>query len=482
MAPGVRRESPALRSAPMPAPPVARPRLLGFACLVLMGCGGAAHGPTATPGERETCRQLAQTTRAVDPPAEPPPRASSTLIAEVGVELASVRARLEREVPRRLGQGSNEPIGAPGKLTYAVDRGAFTIAVRGDDVVLRMPFSATASVCKPTGPLGCVTYGRCAPAGYVEVKTSARLDKQWTLSPAKADVTITKRCVMTALELDVTPQLEARARAEVKKAEQRINAALPKPRPLAEEAWRKLQAPLPLGDACLVLEPRAVTQGPPKIVDDALLTRVRVDATPTLRLPCPAPRETSPLPELAQAKELPESFALHLAVDAGQAHVQAQASASLAGAEGGALRVTGARVRSAKEGLVLDADVTGAACGVVSFVAEIAWDPKRRVVGAAAVRPLDGEQARLGAGVDLGALGGALAARLSIALPFDDEAIERNLLDAAKLAGDGPVSVTVRVRERAPEGVFVLGDGLEGRFRADGTARATVREPPPKGP
>jgi hypothetical protein len=451
--------------------------------LALTACGAAAQGPSSggtKPAHDETCVQVAASARAFEPPSAPPPREGSALIAELGVELAPVRARLEREVPKRLGQGTNEPIGAPGKLTYAVDRGAFTIAVRGDDVVLRMPFSATASVCKPSGLLGCVTYGRCAPAGVVEAKIAGRLGETWSLGPARADVIITKRCVMTALEVDVTPQLESRARAEVKKAEQKINAALPNPRPVAEDAWRKLQAPVPLGDACLILEPKSVTQGPPKVVDDVLVTRVRVDASPTLRAPCPAAPEPTPLPKLAQAPELPSAFGLHLAVAEGSAQVDAQVSASLTDVRGGALRVTSARARSAKEGLVLDADVVGPSCGTVRFVADVAWDPKRRAVVASAVRPMDGEQARLGAAVDLAALGKAIGARLAIGLPFDDEAIERNLADAAKLAADGPVTVSITVRERASEGLFLLGDGLEGRFRAEGTARAIGREIPDK--
>jgi hypothetical protein len=41
------------------------------------------------------------------------------------------------------------------------------------------------------------------------------------------------------------------------------------------------------------------------------------------------------------------------------------------------------------------------------------------------------------------------------------------------------VTVTVKVRDRAAEGIFVLNDGLEGRFRAEGTVHAAFREKAP---
>lgn len=452
-------------------------------------CGGASSQGVGVTKPEPACSAIAGTAGSVEPPRAPPTPTTSTLVAEVGIELAGVRARLEKEVPRRLGQGSDEPIGAPGRVTYAVDRGAFTIALRGDDVVIRMPFSATASVCKPTGPFGCVTYGRCAPAGVVEAKVSGRLGEDWSIAPAKAEVTITKRCVMTALDVDVTPELEKRARTEVKKAEQRINAALPKTRPLAEDAWRTFQQPVPLGAACLVMEPRTVTQGPPRLVDDVLSMRVSIEATPSLVLPCPAPSDATPprpLPKLAQAKELPESFALHLSVDAGRAHVDAQLSASLEGTTAGAVRVGSVRARTSSEGLVVDAELGGATCATASFVVEPAWDPKRRLVIARAMRPLAGEHARLAAAISpaaLDALAAAIRGRLAIGLPFDDEAIEQNLTDAAKLAAGQPVTLSLHVRERGAEGLFVVPSGLEGRFHAEGTLRAVGRDvEPPKKP
>jgi hypothetical protein len=135
--------------------------------------------------------------------------------------------------------------------------------------------------------------------------------------------------------------------------------------------------------------------------------------------------------------------------------------------------------RSSSEGLVVDAELGGAACATASFVVEPIWDPKRRVVTARAVRPLAGEHARLAAAISPGALDAiaeAIRARLAIGLPFDDEAIEQNLTDATKLAVGQPVTLSLHVRERGAEGLFVVESGLEGRFRAEGTLRAVGRD------
>jgi hypothetical protein len=407
-------------------------------------------------------------TKAIDASIELPTIAPSLIVAEGDLDLARLRKELETRTPKRLAQENQRPIGAAGRVSYTVDRGPFTTMLRDEKLVVRTDLVIHARVCKPAGPFGCVEYGQCSPTAYVEASLSTRLGSKLEVAPTKVDFVVTKRCTMTALAVDVTPILESKGRAAARDLEKKIDGAIPALQPYARKGWKAMQTPLSLGDACLVLAPKSIAQGPTRLVDDHLRLRFGVRAEPRVALPCPAKIDETELPELARDDAMPASFSLDLPVSIDWANARAQSNDALAAADLGLAHIERVDVAPTRDALGIVTSVSGRACGSLGFDATLAWDATKRRVVASSVNARSESKARSGSLVDADAIAKGVRERLALSLPMDDEAMASNLAQAAALGKEASLSLSITEVVHRNEGVLVGRDRIEGRFHLGG--------------
>jgi hypothetical protein len=455
---------------------------------IAAGCGGAqthAAAPADIPAGR--CDATLPPPLPAIAPARSTLRAlrfpqGSSIPFEVGIDLARARKELEAQVPARVAEEHGRDIGAAGRLTLTIDRGPFRFAVEQGKLSVLTDLTAHAQVCKPLGGLGCVQYASCDPTAVARASVPEALTKEARFAPSSVTIDIGRRCVVTALNIDVTPIVEQEARAETKKVEERIDRALPDLHGEAERAWHTLEREMPLRQgACVALHPRELVQGPSRVDGDRLVVRLGVNASPLVTMPCPpAPPET-PLPPLRFDPTLSDTFALHVPVartpDALAASWESALKGKTLAAGGGAVRIESMQAALAAEAIALDVGVSGPACGSVSFVARPSWDAQRSL-HAFDVAPREGVVDRVRAvapGVDVAGLARTLAAKLDDVLPVDDASLG-TALDGLKvpLAQGGP-ELHVDVTEHAPEPIVVTSSAVEPRFLLRGRAQIDVK-------
>jgi hypothetical protein len=216
------------------------------------------------------------------PPAEPPR-------SRVSVDLVAARSRIEselaRQIPTELAAESGQPIGAPGRLSYRVTRGALALGVEDESVVLSTNVRVNASVCKPLGPF-CPVYGRCAPELVARGALPLLVGQDYSLPRSQVAIQVTKPCVIAGY--DATPRLKGIAEQQARSIERQINRRLPKIRPQVQRVWQALRSPVALeDDACLRIRPDQVMQSPPHLDERELRLRFAVLGELRHSRPCP---------------------------------------------------------------------------------------------------------------------------------------------------------------------------------------------------
>src|SRR5687768_2527690 len=109
---------------------------------VLASCSGGSSRAAAAPAPQASAADCALRLgpRSASPPAPQPASAAdappSRLIVHANLSLATLAAELERHVALRLAEGRGVEIGLAGVLDYSVDRGAFTLSIAGDHLVV----------------------------------------------------------------------------------------------------------------------------------------------------------------------------------------------------------------------------------------------------------------------------------------------------------------------------------------------------------
>ncbi len=260
------------------------------------GCVHAFESPDPAP--------LELTTSARTKSREPLP---SRFVLNLDVAQQRLLSELNQRVPAQLAQAKNQPIGAPGKATYTVSRGAFRLGLKNGALVVSTPVSANIEVCKPLGPF-CVRYGQCRPKFLTSFQVPLSLSEDYAIARTQSSVDVIQRCTIAGF--DVTSRLLQEARAQVLGVSRQINAQLPDVRPFAEGAWRALHRTLHLDkQSCLSLDPERLIQGPATNSNQHLWGRVGLMAKLELHKPCP---EQPPSPE---AEGLPPLESADLAKD-----------------------------------------------------------------------------------------------------------------------------------------------------------------------
>ncbi len=446
-------------------------RLLVLTAIIALAPGGCRCSRRAKPAG-DCATQLPAPSGALAP-AEPSTIESSRVIALVVVPLVTMRKTLEAKVPTRVAEEKDRDIGTAGKLSYTVDRSPFVISLKDGKLILQSNLTANVNVCKPLSLLGCQPYASCTPTLRLEATVPIALDASWKGQPSSGRIDVVKRCLVTPLAIDVTPMIESRLATEAKGAQARIDKSVPPFKAEVEKGWEKLQGTLPIaGTACGTLNPERPLQGPAKIEDDKLIARFGLDAHPSIDAPCPEPRpKPVPLPELKQEPALGDAFVLHVPVRLSIAMLREEWSRLVEGALAvgdESLKIGALTLRASKDGLVLDASISGTTCGVLSMIATPAWDAKKKklVVSSLRVRTQ---------GTQLQAIADALRPKLELSLPLDDEQIAKTIVDLKPVVpGEGP-DLDLAVSERKSEGVVVSEQGVEARFELKGSAKITMK-------
>ena len=450
-----------------------------FLALLVVGvaCKRAPAPPSAKAGACSVSVASAQ--RTSKPPEAPNPIAPSQIPLEVQVELAIARKTVESQVPKRVASGSGLPVGTAGQVTYTIDRGPFSFVMVGESLVARTDLTISASVCKPVPGLGCVQYGSCTPLARVDASLSTQLTDEYALKASTVSIVVTRRCLMTALDLDVTPILEAKAAEEAKKIKAKIDGSLPNPKKEVAHAWELAQTSLPLAkDACVQLHPRSLVQGPTRIVADQLVARFAVVAEPSVDSPCGDEPKPTPLPPLAHDAKLDPRLSVHLPVRVATSSIEAAWQKALAGKSfdaGPSLTVQKVTARPSIVGLDLDLEVNGSACTTLFFEGTPQWDEGRHAVRLAPLVPSSGEVDRLEGALDPRKLETPLGEALLFVPPIDDISFGKSLEQAKELVTEKDREIELVIDKSGSEGVVVSEKGIEVRFHLDGHAAIHVK-------
>ena len=456
-------------------------RRLLLACIVaLAACHRSTGAKIAELGE--CVATIAPRTRTVVPPSplEPPP--SSTIPLSVVVDVPPMKKELEAQVPMRVAEEHDRSIGTPGLLTYTVDRSAFTLSMAGNALVASTDLTVHASICHPVIGLGCVQYGSCTPLLHVTATLPTTLTSDYALPPSTVAITVTRRCLMTALDIDVTSIVQSNADAQARRVKAQIDASLPKPKEQVARAWDLAQSMIPLGKgSCIRLQPRSLVQGPAKIVKDQLLARFAVVADPIVDAPCTDSPAKVALPKLGHDDTLAEGFSVHLAERISTARVEDEWKTRLSGvtlaAGPSSARVTNVAVHPAQKGLSIDAKIAGPTCGVVLFDATPIWNEKDHEVVLSPLTEIAGERDRIFLPAPIlavGALADSLRSKLVFSPPVDDVSLGQSLEDAKNLVTEKDREISLVIEKGGNEGVFTTPAGIELRFLVEGHAELRI--------
>jgi hypothetical protein len=261
--------------------------------------------------------------------AQPPPRsnpAPSTLEIPIRIALTPLYRALERTVPTQVGDPRSWQDAHGVKARYQAWRGPIHFRLQGDVLVVqahvRYWIKARKRVLKAIkldGSCGVNEPPRQALIG-VALRLAWRAD--WTLQPQFRilPTRFLDRCEMTLAGIDVTPvvgkaferRLRDGLRAALRSLAPRLNAV----RGQAEALWRRLQAPLPLGeDNWLLLRPAGVALSPLYARDDHVQTHLAMVLYPKLVGGGRPAFEPRPLPPLDRFYPRSRGLHLRLAVD-----------------------------------------------------------------------------------------------------------------------------------------------------------------------
>ena len=452
-------------------------RLLLLALLASGACKPSAPAAPAKPKAADvprTCSVRLPPRAGVLPTAaaaEPAPSTPSRAVVHVEVSLARIREELERAVAPRVADVRDQDIGVAGSLRYHADRGPFTLAVEGGEIVVRTPVRAHAEACAKGS-----CYASCDPEAVATARVPLALRADYTFSPSRVDVAFTRGCSLRALggllKIDVTPMVAARVRPSLARVEQEINARLPSPRPQVERLWAELARvrPLPLG-ACASPRPRGIVQGPMSGRGETLVGRFAVVAEPEIEAPCTAtPTAAPPLPPLTQDPAMPDEDDLVVTM----VTPLTRAAAGLEGDGPLEMRaravVKRADVRPSGAGKALfDVELEGEVCGNVAVLAGLAWAKGADHITLTQAELAPGERERLEAAkLDPDALPRELARVVDVPALLPPSAVEALVPEIARGVSDASFALSAKVSKAEPRDVSVRGPSVAARVAVKG--------------
>lgn len=437
-------------------------------------------------------------------PSEPAPSAPfviplSAVTVEGQVDAAAIVAELEKAVPRRVAERRALDVGGlAGRLSFQVDRRAFSLGLEGDALFVGVELRGDASLCKPLGLLGCVEYASCQPAARAKVAMSLLLDERYQLARPLVEIPITRRCTLTALEIDVTGDIAREADRQAAGIRARIVEALPDPGPSVESLWRALGTSVPVGlGVCARVMPKALVQSGPRLAEGVVSLALGVEGEVVIESPCGQAAPSPPLPSPRVERGAVPGVWLRIPLVQSWDEVGRAVARSLALAEPRAgsevVHVTDVQARpgpgASEGGVTLLVTLAGRVCGQVALDARAVLSPTGDGFALTQVRAAEGEQARAGAvtpGLDLAALAAEIERRAHISAAVDVPGLPRDIdrITAALLGpqpdaavGDLAPAVRVSMKSAALEDPFSAAAGLTSLIvaRGDATARLETR-------
>lgn len=459
-----------------------RNRWLGLPlAAALLRCSSGAT-TTAWPGA--LCEQrLPGAPLAAEVPPDPQPLRSRVLV-EARIEIAAALAELERSLPRRLAERRDVELGDPGRLSFTIDRGPFSLALSGDELSIDVDLRGQAEVCKPVPLLGCVGYASCSPGGHARASLQLLLGEDYRLLPSRVQIPVTRPCTLSALGIDMTAEVQAQANRQADEIHGRIDGTLPELGETVTALWRSLATTVPLGaSSCARISPQEVLQTGPRLGEKYLSVGLGVEGEIAVLAPCLPSPAPSPLPSLRTARDAAPGVDLRIPLRTSWPEVGLALTRALALAEPQAgdevFHVTEATAAPGPEGKVrLGFTLAGRSCGQVSFDTT----PEARPDGLFFTRltPAPGESERLraaGSRLDLVALGGAVESRLRLPLPAEVSGMHRRIegLTARLLGGEGDggplrYRLAVKLLPARVEGAQVTREGLAALVAVAGEA------------
>lgn len=384
--------------------------------------------------------------------------------------VSSVVRELERSVPKRVAQERDRSIGMAGRLEYEVDRGPFSVALRGADLEISAPLFVNARACAKGS-----CYAGCRPEARAVVLVPLEVGPDYRLGPSRVELPVTRECVVRALggfvTVNLTPLVQSGINAERGKVKASVDSHLPDLRSDADALWRVLESPQALGPGrCLRVRPERLVEGPAHLERDRVSVRIGLEARPTISSACDAPATAHPAPALAQDRALPEVSDVRLEVELDDASV----ARAVMGARV-AFEDHPAQIRSvASEAQSWRFRFGGDACGDVDASSlSPSWSTDGQAVALGRVVLTDETKARLsGRGLDPAPVERSLDGRI-VPLGLDPAGLARALPLLAKTGAPDGVDVDVRVSAVRPGQIARQERGLVATLDVVGEAHVT---------
>jgi hypothetical protein len=387
------------------------------------------------------------------------------------LSLAKLATALERQVEPRLADGSGVALGPAGVLEYSVDRGAFSVSVSGDHLVVETPVQGRARACR-----GRHCYASCEPRALVRAGIPLWLRPDYRFGASRVSLEFTQGCKVRAfggmLSVDVTPLLKSALAPQLDRLRREIDERLPDVRAEAERAWGQLSLsrPLPLG-GCLALEPFGLVQGPVEQATQMARARFALLARPELRAECSDPAPRALLPPLSSDPALPDEGVVTLGMELPLTSLARAFEAAAPAADSRPrFRIAQATVAAQGTNVSAELDLAGELCGAVMLQAEPTFAGEEGVIELTAGRLDAGDSARVRAvGLDPHALVLQLTALSRVGAPFSLPMLRAAPPALAWLFSDPMYSLSARVSSLRAAGAAARGEHLVAWVEARGS-------------
>jgi hypothetical protein len=457
-------------------------RAAWFAAALIAGCAGSAAPLAPSDASHVPCAvQLSgpAARASSEAPAASPDAPISRLVVHGEAPLATLGDGLERRIQRRLAEGSVR-IGPAGSINYSAERGAISLAVVHDTLLVDMPVQARGQACR-----GSNCYASCEPEATVRARVSLLLRPDYGFEPARVSLEFTRGCKVKALggllTIDVTPTLEGALEPELAKVAAKIDQQLTNLRADTERLWRELVKvyELPLG-GCLVLQPQGIVQGPFEDSKQRLHARFALLARPELRHTCGEQPQAPALPPLGRDLSLRDHGNLLLGmVTPLEGLERSWASASPAPVDGRELRVSQAKLSELGSEVGAELELSGEVCGSVSLRAGVDWAAGGATVGLAKPRWLAGEAERLQSrGIAPQPLLRALTALPRVAPLLTPTAVQNAVPELVRTLSTKNIAFSAEIASARGAGARVRGAELVAYLEARGSLRVQAVSAP----
>jgi hypothetical protein len=216
------------------------------------------------------------------PPAPPPPAELSTIVIPIRTSLAPLLPQLEAQVPKRLEKLDDYELDPQKQfgMKYRVVRDPIALNVIGSGIHAMTTVHYSLEGCRRTQKpftqqivmWPCISCGFGEPMRDAWISLSSHLewDANWRLRSTTRAQPVdfsSKRCAVTFANIDITDwKIGPIVNDQLRQAVKTIDANTPKLtniRPIAEQVWSSLQAPVLIAQRTwLVMEPADVALGP----------------------------------------------------------------------------------------------------------------------------------------------------------------------------------------------------------------------------